>query len=187
MKEPRFLYIHGANSSKRSFAYLQPRIQTPHEAVYFEYDTNTPCAINIATCQKLVERIAPQVIIGHSLGGIITAYLDANAKKVTIATPFGGSAIANWLPMYSQLMRDVATTSSVIYGLRRREMDPNKFLAIVANGIDGDGFDGSVSTVSQMTLRGPDYRVYDLNHIEVLLDDQVISAIDEWICPAASS
>lgn len=181
------LFIHGANSTKRSFAYLVQALRTKHTAHYFEYDTHEACSNNIAQCQKMVNEIKPDIIIGHSLGGIIAAYMTTQARKISIAAPFGGSAIANWLPMYSQLMRDVATTSVIIRGIRKMEIDKKDFLAIVANGLDGEGFDGVISYRSQVNLSSPDYRKYDLNHFEVLVDDTVARDIDEWICPPAMS
>ena len=181
------LYIHGANSTKRSFAYLRANLKTEHMAHYFEYDTHMPCFGNIALCQEMVNDIQPTAIIGHSLGGIMAAYMTTEAHKITIAAPFGGSALANWLPMYSQLMRDVATTSPIISGVRRMKPHRCHFLSIVANGLDGAGFDGVVSYRSQTLLEGPDYHVFNLNHFEVLVDDEVICVIDQRICPPATS
>jgi hypothetical protein len=185
--KPPFLFIHGANSTRRSFAWMRDALKTKHETHFFEYDTHQPAALNIAACQKLVDEIEPVAIIGHSLGGIMATYMKCNARKVTIATPFGGSAIANWLPMYSQLMRDVATTSPLIRGVRNVEIDGKDFLSIVANGLDGGGFDGVVSATSQRAIVGPTYHVFDLNHFEVLVDEDVISVIDDFLCRPATS
>jgi pimeloyl-ACP methyl ester carboxylesterase len=183
----KILFIHGANSTTRSFAYIRCALKVEHTAHFFEYDTHTPALINIAQCQQLVDEVRPDAIIGHSLGGVMAAYMTTDAKKITLASPFGGSAVANWLPMYSQLMRDVATTSPLIYGLRSKTVDGSKFLSIVANGLDGNGFDGVVSTISQTNLKGADYLIFDLNHMEVLLDESIVSIIENWLCPAASS
>jgi hypothetical protein len=159
---------------------MRSRLQT-HEASFFEYDTHIPCSANINQCQNMTIGLQPDAIIGHSLGGIIAAHLSSDAKRVTVASPFGGSAIANWLPMYSQLMRDVATTSPIISALRSKKVDHARFLSIVANGLDGRGFDGVISTTSQKALYGPDYRTFDLNHFEVLVDDEIIDLIDQWL------
>jgi hypothetical protein len=177
----KILFIHGANSTKRSFSYVDQTLGIGHEALFFEYDTHVPALKNIGRCQGVVDEYRPDVIMGHSLGGVITAYMNSEAKKVTLATPFGGSAIANWLPMYSQLMRDVATTSTLIRGVRAMVVDKSRFLSIVANGLDGNGFDGVVSYTSQTTLTDPDYRVYNLNHMEVLLDYEIVGIIRDWI------
>lgn len=174
------LFIHGANSTRRTFNYLRQGL-VQHEAEFFEYNTHVPCSANIKFAQAMVDQTNPDVIIGHSLGGIIATYLTTEAKKITIATPFGGSALANWFPMYSQLMRDVATTSPLIRGLRDKTVDGARFLSVVANGLDGNGFDGVISTRSQMALTGPQYLVVDLNHFEVMVDDQIITTINEFI------
>lgn len=181
------LYIHGANSTKRSFNWLRSALPFEHEAHFFEYDTHQPAFENIQLCQVMVDKVKPDVIIGHSLGGIMTAFMETKAKKVTIAAPFGGSAIANWLPMYSQLMRDVATTSHIIRGVRNMKVKKKHFLAIVANGLDGAGFDGVISHTSQTALEEPDYRIYNLNHFEVLVDEEVVRDIAAFVCPNASS
>lgn len=186
-KSPPFLFIHGANSTRRSFGYIRQVMRTRHTPHFFEYDTHVQCVKNIEACQRMVDEIKPHVIIGHSLGGVMAAHMKTDARRVSIASPFGGSAIANWLPMYSQLMRDVATTSPIICALRRMEFAEDKFLSIVANGLDGGGFDGVVSVTSQKTLKGPDYRMFDLNHAEVLLDEFIVSVIDDWLCPPATS
>lgn len=176
----KILYIHGANSTARSFAYLKSKL-SPHREYFFEYDTHVPAEINLGLGQAMVNAVEPDAIIGHSLGGVFTAYMETDAKKVSIASPFGGSAIANWLPMYSQLMRDVATTSPLIRGLQYITHREDQFLAIVANGLDGRGFDGVVSATSQRRLKGVTFKQYDLNHFEVLVDDEIIEAIDKWI------
>lgn len=182
----RVLYIHGANSTKRSFAYLSEKLPR-HEPMFFEYDTRVPALDNVKSAQAACDEFQPDVIIGHSLGGVMAAYLVTDAKKVSVASPFGGSGLANWLPMYSQLMRDVATTSILILGLRNIVVNPNQFLCIVANGLDGAGFDGIVSATSQMKLQGAKYRCYNLNHFEVLVDDEVADVIGEWSCLGATS
>ena len=181
----RILFIHGANSTQRSFAWLAPAITD--DPYHFEYDTNDPAFSNIARCQETVDKIKPDVVIGHSLGGVMAAYLKTDAKIVTIAAPFGGSAIANWLPSFSQLMRDVATTSPLIRGLRNKAVDGKRFLSIVANGLDGGGWDGVLSHSSQTALKGPTYVVRDLNHFEVLVDEKVLSVIGEFLCPPVTS
>lgn len=182
----RVLYIHGANSTKRSFAYLSKALPK-HKAHFFEYNTHTPAMDNVKLAQKACDEFEPDAVIGHSLGGVMTAWLETKAKRVAISAPFGGSGIANWLPLYSQLMRDVATTSPLIMGLRNVEVKPNKFLCIVANGLDGAGFDGVLSSTTQMKLQGAKYRNYNLNHFEVLVDDDVVSVIEEWLCLGVTS
>lgn len=182
----RVLYIHGANSTKRSFAYLVKALPK-HKAHFFEYNTHTPAMDNVKLAQKACDEFEPDVVIGHSLGGVMTAWLETKAKKVAVASPFGGSGVANWLPLYSQLMRDVATTSQLVMGLRNVTVKPNRFLAIVANGLDGSGFDGVLSSSSQMKLQGAQYRSYNLNHFEVLVDEEVAHVIGEWSCLGVTS
>lgn len=180
------LYIHGANSTKRSFAYLS-KAMPEHRAHFFEYDTRVPAMSNIALAQLYADTLDLDAIIGHSLGGIMAAYLETEAKRVSIASPFGGSGIANWLPMYSQLMRDVATTSPLITGVRKKTFTQEGFLCVVAQGLDGLGFDGVVSSTSQYKLKGAMYLPYSLNHFEVLVDDDVASAIGNWLCLGVTS
>lgn len=176
----KILFIHGANSTRRSFNFLKQCL-SEHDAVFFEYDTNVPCGLNITEAQRAVDAHHFDAIIGHSLGGVITTHLRTDAKKVAISTPFGGSALANWFPMFSQLMRDVATTSNIVRMMRGITADPKRFLAIVANGLDGRGFDGVLSARSQMALRGPTYATFNLNHFEVMVDENVGRLIDDFI------
>ena len=175
----KILYIHGAKSTKRSFAYLNLRLRD-HERFYFEYDTEMETIKNISDAQKMCNEVNPDVIIGHSLGGIIAAYLITPARRITIATPFGGSEIAAWLPI-SQLLRDIASNGPLIAGIRRLAFAPENLLTIVANGLDGRGFDGVVSTRSQKAIEAPTVHEFNLNHFEVLVDDTVAKRINDWM------
>ena len=177
----KILYIHGANSTARSFNYMKDKLPQ-HEQVFFEYSTSLRVVDNIARAQALCDEENPHAIIGHSLGGIIACHLTTQAMRVALASPFGGSLTANFFPMMSQLMRDVATTSPVVSYFRRHPIE-GPTMIIVAYGLDGRGFDGVLSSTSQMRINGKrvEFHHYDLNHYEVMVDPEICEKIARFI------
>ena len=90
------VYIHGANSSARSFRYIQ-KCLPEHEYLNIEYSVDTPLTSNISTIQDAIQdRFADKKvsIVGHSLGGVIAIglhnTLEHLSKTITISAPFGG-------------------------------------------------------------------------------------------------
>lgn len=172
----KIVFIHGANSTRRTFNYMIGQLPK-HISVFFEYDTNMPLVHNIGLAQKLCDETQPDLIVGHSLGGVIACYVESAADRVALAAPFGGSMMANFFPMISQLMRDVATTSPVLNYFRKEFI--GKALVIVAHGTNQAGHDGVLTVASQTKIHGSDVTFihHNLNHYEVMVDDDVCKSI----------
>lgn len=153
-----------------------------HDEEFFEYNTGYRVLDNIAAAQELCDIIKPDAIIGHSLGGLIACHLTTDAKRIAISAPFGGSIMANFFPMLSQLMRDVATTSPAVAHFRFNAVK-GPTLVFVARGLGNQGHDGVLSVSSQERVYGDELRFshYDLNHYEVMVDDDICDEIAQFI------
>src|SRR4051812_25368241 len=101
-QEPSLYFIHGLNSSHRSFAYLAKELDGK---ATINYSSHQPLAQSIAEVAAQIPKNRPVILIGHSLGGVIamliaTAKLHNVQKVVTISSPLAGSKaaiVARWL------------------------------------------------------------------------------------------
>jgi len=187
------VYIHGANSSARSFKYIQ-KCLPDHKFLNIEYSVDVPLKVNISKIQKRIQKefaTKKVSIVGHSLGGIIAIGLHNKLKSldrtVTISAPFGGSKIVEyfrWICPRYQMFEDVKPTSSVIMEIKRTIIK-KPVLSLVTTGggnpLLGESNDGTVTVRSQKAIRGLTYINYDLNHFEVLLSDRVINKIEDFL------
>lgn len=187
------VYIHGANSSARSFKYIQ-KCLPDHDYLNVEYSVDTPLSSNISEIQDLIQnRFADGnvSIVGHSLGGVIAIALhntlETLDRTVTISAPFGGSKIVDyfrWICPRYQMFEDIKTTSPIIREIKRTPIN-KPVLSLVTTGggnpLLGEANDGTVTVRSQKAIRGLNYINYDLNHFEVLLSDRVINEIENFI------
>lgn len=181
-------YIHGANASPLSFSFIKANIR-PHDIEEIGYGHDVPLSKTVAELRrKAVLHDGPLAIVGHSLGGVIAAAVAQTAdveRVVTLASPFGGSSAAALLQWFtrSQLMSDIAPSSSVLTSLRMNPPSVPMLSFVTAPGIDtlGEKGDGVVTTVSQTALIGPTYETVDLNHFEVLLSRDIAQRIDRFL------
>lgn len=178
------VYIHGANSSHRSFNYLVDRLPD-HEKVFLNYTCATPLRDNIARVTNQLADIRPDSIVAHSLGGVISAFAQPavpDSKIVSLGSPFGGSFIANFLRFQGQLYQDVCSMNPLFAELRNRTFD-ERFLSVIATGLEtmNPKSDGVVSVASQEALRGCRREYVALNHFEVLMCDDVVRIVENHI------
>ena len=181
-------YIHGANASPLSFSFIKANSR-PHDAEEILYRHDVPLAKTVAELRrKAVLHNGPLAIVGHSLGGIVAAAVAQTAdveKVVTLASPFGGSSAAALLQWFtrSQLMADIAPSSSVLTSLRMNPPSTRMLSFVTDPGIDtlGEKGDGVVTTASQLALNGPTYETVDINHFEVLLSRDIAHKIDHFL------
>lgn len=186
------IYIHGANSSARSFKYIQKTLPA-HNFLNIEYSVDVPLRVNISKIQNHIqEEFAEQnvSIIGHSLGGLIAIglhnKLNSLDKTITISAPFGGSKIVEyfrWICPRYQMFEDVKSTSLVIKEIQRTVIK-KPVLSLVTTGggnpLLGEPNDGTVTIRSQKAIKGLNYINYDLNHFEVLLSDRIVNKIQDF-------
>lgn len=181
-------YIHGANSSPLSFAFLKARLKK-HRFRDICYDHERSVSHVIDELADEIEASSERVrIVGHSLGGLIGA---AVAQKVavdrlaTIAAPFGGSEAARYLRFFSPhvLFEDIHPRSPLVVGLRLKPLPPTLSIVTLGGGtplLPGPN-DGVVTVASQTALDGPDYRCLPFNHFEVLLATETIEMIERFV------
>lgn len=180
----KIAYIHGAKSSRRSFNWLKDHLPE-HDAVFVEYSDSRPLENNIDEIGHRLSIVLPDVIIGHSLGGVIAAMVKAQlpeTKIVTLAAPFGGSFAANLMRFHGQMYSDVASWNPLFSHLKLQAFD-HSFLALVATGMESERVpnDGVVTVASQESLTGCLYERVALNHFEILMDDGVAKKIERHI------
>jgi len=179
----KIVFIHGANSTSKSFNYIRSQLPE-HTAIMVEYSTEMPLAFNIDEIRKSLPDDDFH-IIAHSLGGIIAitlANILPNVKKViTMSSPFGGSGTADllkWVFPQNQMFKDINSSSSIITRLVKPTAD---VLSIVSTSggipIIPTKNDGVVSVSSQKAIPNLNYIEVDTNHFEILLDNHVIDLI----------
>lgn len=186
------VYIHGANSSPRSFKYIQTQLPE-HNILNISYSVDTPLIKNTSLIKNVInkefgdEKIS---FVCHSLGGLIALKLHHNnniERTVTMSAPFGGSRIVEyfrWICPRYQMFEDVKTTSSTIRELRRMEFNKPIYSIVTVSGgnpLLGEPNDGTVTVRSQMAVKGPQYDKIALNHFEVLLSDEVVNKISGFL------
>jgi pimeloyl-ACP methyl ester carboxylesterase len=113
------IWLHGANQSAQSFAYLR-EILPPWPSTLINYNSQNGFWKNLSQMLDAMDLTLPSIVVGHSMGGLYAVHLAQKANvvaAVSIASPFGGSVAAQWArvlyPRY-QLFRDVAVNSDVI-------------------------------------------------------------------------
>ena len=186
------VYIHGANSSPRSFKYIQLALPE-HNILNISYSVDTPLLKNTNQIKNAIfeEFSGEEVnIVSHSLGGLIALKLHHYqniGKIVTMSAPFGGSKFVEYLrwicPSY-QMFADVKTSSPIVKEIRGTSYT-KPVLSIVTtaggNPLMGEQNDGTVTVNSQLAAHGPIYEHYDLNHFEVLLSDKIVVRIKKFL------
>jgi pimeloyl-ACP methyl ester carboxylesterase len=180
------LYIHGAGASKRSFNWLVDNL-IDHKPYFFSYELSSDISESIELLEKQIKEIGkPLTIIGHSLGGLLAAGVCDNPlvkQIITISAPLGGIlAVGLFGLMNSQAMfRDLLPYSSILYEIKCKNQKSNKMhYAIVSTHglpIVKEPNDGVVMVSSQMAWTTPKYQKYNLNHFEILMDNEVLEDI----------
>lgn len=189
------LFIHGAGASKKSFNWIVPQIEC--NAHFYSYDMNTS---NISSCiadvHKEIDSISDLntkrtvIVVGHSLGGLIAAGVANNpfvSKIVTISTPLGGILLAGLFGLFNthSMTRDLLPYSAILTEVKNQVKawkKPHKAI-ISTQGLPFllEQNDGVVQVNSQMAWDTPEYEKFNLNHFEVLMDDEVLKSIKEFI------
>lgn len=182
------VFIHGANGSAQCWNYIESNL--PHfKKSFIEYDSEKKFETNL---KKMISNMSTKrntFIIGHSMGGIYAYYLKHELPKsvsgaVTIATPYGGSAISTSLntlfPMFCTLWSDSGVHSDVIKKMTELPV-PNNWHQIVCTTnrtmIPLEPNDGLITKKSQTKIPGINYIEVDDTHYEVLQSKKVVKHI----------
>lgn len=178
-------YVHGAGASKRSFNWLSKQLPE-HEARFFSYNTNDPVSSTAARLYQAIDE--PCILLGHSLGGIITTICASHPhvqKLVTISAPFGGVRHAGFMSMFSlePLFRDLRTHGPLLADVRNRPITKPHLAIVSTSGLPftSESNDGVLTVDSQMAKDDTDYAMFSLNHFEVLLSEEVAGTISSFI------
>lgn len=117
--KPHVIWIHGANQSCLSFAYLKSKLPN-WESTDLNYSSYDSFYYNLEHMISTVKNLGPLFVIGHSLGGLYAMHLHKHCNvvgAVSISTPFRGVLAADWAralaPGY-QLFRDVGIRSKPV-------------------------------------------------------------------------
>jgi pimeloyl-ACP methyl ester carboxylesterase len=191
----KIVYVHGASSTPLSFNYIAQNLPE-HERLDFSYDTLRDIE---KTVYKLYDFLPEEehCLVAHSMGGLVSVavtYLNAlkgNSKKLSkmiiISSPIAGSKIANYLrwmyPKYG-LFDNVSTNNPVVLTiLERGAIIPT--LNIITKGgespVMNEENDGVITVASQLALRKCSKIMCNLNHFEVLLADETVKAVKEYL------
>lgn len=189
----KLVFIHGANCSPVIWNYLAPKIKGKKEFV--AYDTAIPFEKNMETIKQDLSKFKDAIIIAHSMGGLYAAHIlksygQHNVKAViSISTPFAGSEraaqMAVWFPDY-QMLKDIATNSRPVVDSQKVLNDIHiPWLQLVS--VKGHvplvdlANDGVVSIQSQKHIQNIKYIELPYNHFEILLNDDTVTTISEFI------
>lgn len=182
------VFVHGFNSSSRSFNYLISQLPD-HDIVAINYDSHQPLQASIDACQKLLPK-GPFYIVGHSLGGVIAAHLASEneaTKLITISSPLAGSRAAmtlKWLPGHPKVMHDITPSAPIIMGLAARKLSLPT-LSIVSTGghlsTSNEPNDSVVTVSSQKGLKYGRKVEVKANHFEVLLHEKTVKHVNDFL------
>lgn len=184
----KLLYIHGANSSGRSWNYVREKIK--HDDLVLEYSCSESFYTNLKVMKKQVMN-EEWFIIGHSLGGIYALHLYNLLKSrcrgaISISSPLGGSQLADiakfFMPWF-KLFGDAGTLSSPIIEAQAIAHGLHCDWTQVVTTAGGtpyipDKNDGVVSITSQLahTEKMKIVRV-PTNHYEILQDPRLVKLV----------
>lgn len=187
----KICWIHGFNSSHRSFTYLAD--QHPYDPVLVNYDSHQPLVKSIEEVRRQVPD-GDVALVGHSLGGVIAVALGHQLaaegrfpKIATISSPLGGSKAAvalQWLPSQIDVFKDITPTSDIIRRISKNKLH-NQLLSIISTSgslpLSLEPNDSVVTVRSQRALPYGRKVEVKATHFEVLLHDGVAKHLRTFI------
>lgn len=187
-------YVHGLNSSHRSFAYLTQNLPD-HNIVKINYDSHRPLSESILEVRKQLPK-GQLTIVGHSLGGLISTLLVADepdrfTELVTISSPLGGSKAANymrWMPGHPPILEHITPSSSLILRIATLQTEIPTLCIISTGGhlpTSGEPNDSIVTVLSQKALLFGKKVEVKANHFEVLMHERTIELVSKHIFGSA--
>lgn len=185
------VYIHGAFSTGMSFQRIKENLPR-HKLEIVEYSVDEPLVNVIDKVDAIIKKMGPVAIVAHSLGGIIAVSVASgndNVKSiVTLSTPFLGSKAAATIIWFNphELYRSMDPNSRVIRNIHSSKLNCRIRSIITTSGDNPmipEPNDGVVTRSSQMALSSCEQILLPLNHFEVLLSDDTINLIKEFLFP----
>lgn len=184
------VYIHGASATAESFTHIRQFVRDEFEEpdIMLEYRSDDGFAHNLAQMKGQLDEADRLFFISHSLGGIYSLHLahfyrDTTRGGVTLSTPYGGSAEADFaryfLP-FNRLMKDIGPMSEPMREARHLPAPKNWTQVVTTRGQSPwivDPNDGVVTLKSMRSRSDFEIVEMELNHYEVVLSDRVVNLI----------
>ena len=183
------VYIHGANATSESFNYIRKKLGT---GIDIDYDSRNGFENNLKDMLLKLSTTENMAFVAHSLGGIYALHI-ANAMPdqvlgaVTLSTPYGGAAVADYaqyfLP-FSRLMRDIGPSSWVMKQANSIKIQHPWTNIVTVKGQSPfllERNDGVVTIASQRHHSDMELIEAECNHYEVVLNNQVLEIIKERV------
>lgn len=186
----QIVYIHGFNSSPRSFAYLQAMLPT-HDIVPISYNSHQPIRDSMLEVRKHLPK-GRFSLVGHSLGGLLTIlmaaeHVDRTDQAVTISAPLGGSKSASmlrWIPGHPKIIHDLMPTSEKIELISQLKLTI-PVLSIISTGgglaTTSEPNDSIVTVASQKALKFGRKVEVKANHFEVLMHERTVKLMQDFL------
>jgi pimeloyl-ACP methyl ester carboxylesterase len=184
-------YIHGLNSSHRSFSYLVNEMEEDKH-ILIDYDSRQRLESSITQVMRFVPKKEPVTLIGHSLGGVIAMLIAGRAlanveRVITISAPLAGSqaaVYARWVVGGIPLIGDITPTSPHIREIAA--LNPAfPVLSIVSTGgslpTSKEPNDSVVSVSSQKALTAAKKIEIKANHFEILMHEKMVEQVRKFI------
>lgn len=184
---PNLVFIHGANATSHSFNYLLEAIK-PKKYTLIDYQSSHGFYNNLNRMKEELSYKGKLFIVAHSLGGIYAVHLLEHLPimgAVTLATPYGGSGLADWAKLMvptHRLFHEVGVRSKPI--VRSKEITISvPWLQIVTTAgrvpwILGDN-DGLVARSSMTAKKGIEYKELPYNHYEIMASPEAAQIIGQ--------
>lgn len=185
----KIVYLHGLNSSHRSFSYISASLPE-HEPVLIDYLSPRPLNKSLVEIRAQLPT-EPFVLIGHSLGGLLATILAVEnelvTKLITISAPFAGSEACRalrWLPGSFGVLSDLTPTSQTVARVKSLNLTLPT-LSIISTGghlpTSWEPNDSVVSIASQKALPFGKKVEVKANHFEVMLHEDTVALIKKFI------
>lgn len=161
------VWLHGANQSSLSFAYLRSKCNFKNE-ILINYNSMNRFYNNLDIIASDLQDQGPLFVIGHSMGGLYALHLTQHLNiigGVSISTPFRGSSTADWakyiVPQYP-LFKDIGRKSLPVKNANKITLKiPWTQIVSTAGSVPfHNGPNDGVVTVASMTHRT------DMRHVE---------------------
>lgn len=186
----QIVYLHGFNSSHRSFNFIQCKLPA-HTIVPISYNSHQPLRDSIDEVRRQLPK-GRFSLVGHSLGGILSVlmaaeHVDRVDNLVSISAPFGGSRAAltlRWLPGHPKVLNDLTPSSPKIELISQLRL---KIPTLSIYSTAGDLFtstepnDSIVTVSSQKALPFGRKAEVKANHFEVLLHERTVKLLQDFL------
>jgi pimeloyl-ACP methyl ester carboxylesterase len=184
------VWIHGLNSSHRSFGYLFQSLPN-HKVVRINYDSHQPLQDSIKQVVEQLPKRGTFSLVGHSLGGLIATIIASSVDEVdsltTISSPLGGSRAATffrWVPNQPKVIPDLVPNSPFIQ-LVQTTILAIPTLSIISIGghlnTSPEPNDSVVTVSSQKSLSFAKKVEINANHFEVLMHEKTVEHINKHL------